>query len=411
MNPRADMIESILIVDDEESIRRTFVDWLSAAHLRCEVHAVADAESALLHASRHSVDLAILDWNLGQGADGLQLLEDLAEFHPDIVAIMVTGFAHQATPLDALRMGVRDYLDKNQDLNRETFLAAVRRQLDRIIPAKRQRQFNRSLFAFREAVEKVLPLVQSSAAMNDPAPLPEAIRSLFRFLLRTTGATDGVLVARHMPAEGPELFRAFASDGNPLDPPTIPFAQSLAASVVSMQAPCSLSLNEASADGTLQLQPFERDHRYLLAAPIQVAAGTFVVLELFDRKDGLPFSDEDRSSVATASEFSAELLRQAMSDRQTRRTLFIAVEAALQASQSLTLALDDETADPPSAAVLERLKEGLSASANSVIDASASLRLAEAVRVLALRHGESAVKHCTLLVENLRQLLDEITGV
>ena len=33
-----------------------------------------------------------------------------------IVAILVTGFAHQATPLDALRMGVRDYLDKNQDL-------------------------------------------------------------------------------------------------------------------------------------------------------------------------------------------------------------------------------------------------------------------------------------------------------
>ena len=43
-----------------------------------------------------------------------------------MVAILVTGFAHQATPLDALRMGVRDYLDKNADLNRETFLARCR---------------------------------------------------------------------------------------------------------------------------------------------------------------------------------------------------------------------------------------------------------------------------------------------
>ena len=32
---------------------------------------------------------------------------------------MITGFAHQATPLDAMRMGVRDYLDKNQDLDRD----------------------------------------------------------------------------------------------------------------------------------------------------------------------------------------------------------------------------------------------------------------------------------------------------
>ena len=38
----------------------------------------------------------------------------------------------EATPLDAMRMGVRDYLDKNHDLNRGSFLQAVRRQLELI---------------------------------------------------------------------------------------------------------------------------------------------------------------------------------------------------------------------------------------------------------------------------------------
>ena len=79
-----------------------------------------------------------------------------------MVAILVTGFAHQATPLDALRMGVRDYLDKNQDLDRDTFVAALRKQLDRIRPAKQQRELNQRLAAFREAVEKVLPIVQTA---------------------------------------------------------------------------------------------------------------------------------------------------------------------------------------------------------------------------------------------------------
>src|SRR5580658_6227978 len=164
------MSDTVLIVDDEESVRRTFLEWLVSSGLNAKVFVAADAETALRIANEQPLDLAILDWNLGSGSDGLKLLEDLVEFRPDLVAILVTGFAHQATPLDALRMGVRDYLDKNQDLNRDTFLAAVRRQLEMIRPAKRHREFNRSLFAFREAVEKVLPLVQSSAAMNDRVP-------------------------------------------------------------------------------------------------------------------------------------------------------------------------------------------------------------------------------------------------
>src|SRR5262249_45537793 len=150
--------------DDEEPVRRTFRDWLTGSGMEVEVHAVPDAESALVFADKHAVDLAVLDWNLGTGSDGLRLLEDLVEFHPDLVAILVTGFAHQATPLEPLRRGVRDYLDKNQDLNRESFLTAVRRQLERIIPAKRHRQFLHGLLQFRESVEKILPLVQSSAA-------------------------------------------------------------------------------------------------------------------------------------------------------------------------------------------------------------------------------------------------------
>src|SRR5580692_5127947 len=128
------MSDTVLIVDDEESVRRTFQEWLVSSGLGAKVFVAADAESALRIANEQPIDLAVLDWNLGSGSDGLKLLEDLVEFRPDVVAILVTGFANQATPLDALRMGVRDYIDKNQDLNRETFLNAVRKQLERIIP-------------------------------------------------------------------------------------------------------------------------------------------------------------------------------------------------------------------------------------------------------------------------------------
>src|SRR3984893_747855 len=129
--------ETVLIVDDEEPVRRTFQEWLAGAGLECSILTAHDAESALSLANEHTIDLAILDWALGAGDDGLQLLQDLSAFHPEVIAILITGFANQATPLDAMRMGVRDYLDKNHDLSRETFLQAVRKQLNHIRPAKR----------------------------------------------------------------------------------------------------------------------------------------------------------------------------------------------------------------------------------------------------------------------------------
>src|SRR5882724_3896000 len=176
--PVSSSTDVVLIVDDEEPVRRTFRDWLDEAKLGVEVLTASDAETALTLANQRPIDLAILDWNLGAGNDGLQLLEDLHVFNPDIVAIMITGYAHQATPLTAMRMGVRDYLDKNQDLDRDAFLRAVRRQLDRIKPARRERRLHLGLVAFREAVEKLLPLARNAAALNDPLSPPQAIASL-----------------------------------------------------------------------------------------------------------------------------------------------------------------------------------------------------------------------------------------
>ena len=415
-------VETILIVDDEESVRRTFREWLEGAGFKCRILTAADAETALVQANQHTTDLAILDWNLGAGNDGLQLLEDLYLFNPDVVAIMITGFAHQATPLDAMRMGVRDYLDKNQDLDRETFLAAVRRQLERIRPAKRERRLHGSLIAFREAVEKVLPLVQAAAALNDPVPLPEAVRRLLGFLLRTTGARQGVLVVRsYDPQRQPaEIYRVYDAAGEALAVELVPFARSVAGTVVSLQEPYVISqLDQIGAAGSLELQPFERSHQSLLAAPMAVAPSIQAVLELFDKQasgsgSAAAFTVEDQRLAAAAADFGAEILRQALAERQMHQVLFDAVDAALGASDSVAQSLrrtpSERRDEPAPAAVLDRLREGLSANATAAMDAEETLRLAEAVRVLAVRHGQVAVRHCIRLVESLRELLDSVTG-
>jgi two-component system, NtrC family, nitrogen regulation response regulator NtrX len=423
MSASVDPTETILIVDDEEPVRRTFQEWLIEGGLSSHILTAADAEEALQLADRHIVDLAILDWALGAGDDGLQLLQDLYEFNPDVVAIMITGFANQATPLDAMRMGVRDYLDKNHDLNRETFLRAVRHQLEHIRPLKRDRRLHQSLVAFREAVEKILPLVQSAAALNDPVPLPEAIGSLFRFLKQAIGARDGVLLVRHYDADRdpPEVCRAYDASGKELEGPLVPFARSVAASALSLQEPCAMNrLDQVAAAGAVELQPFEQGRHSLLAAPLSVAPGVQVVLELLDKQvaggasDG-GFTSEDHRLMRAAAGLGTELLRQALAQRQTHQVLLDAVAAALGASTTVAETLRGNASErleqPAPVAVMDRLREGLSASATTgTMSPDSSLRLAEAIRVLALRHGPPAVEHCTRLVESLRELLDKITG-
>ena len=385
----------------------------SGANLGCRILAAADAESALLQANQTTIDLAILDWNLGAGNDGLQLLEDLAVFNPDVVAIMVTGYAQEATPLDAMRMGVRDYLDKNQDLNRDTFLKAVKRQLERIRPAWRERRLHQSLVAFRSAVEKVLPLVQAAAALHDPVPLPAAIGNLFRFLLRTTACamaccSSAATTLMRTPAE---ICRVYDRNGEALMTVLVPFARSLAASVVSRQEACVMN-SLASAAGLGELQPFEQNRRSLLAAPLNVGSGLQAVLELFD-KEGDGFTEADRRLASAVAEFGAEMLRQALAERQTHQVLFDAVAAALGASDSVAQSFAPGTGDtpeaPPPDAVMQQLRQGFAAAPDAAFDADETVRLAEAVRAPAVKHGPAAVKHCIGLVESLRQLLDEVT--
>ncbi len=414
------MAETILVVDDEEPVRRTFREWLDGADLGCEVLSAGDAAAALTLANQRGIDLAILDWNLGAGNNGLQLLEDLCVFNPDVVAILITGYAHQATPLDAMRMGVRDYLDKNQELNRDTFLAAVRKQLERIRPAKRERQLQHGLAQFRDSVDQVLPLVRTAAAFNDPVPLTESIRSLFRFMLRMTQARDGVLVVRgYQPGrQPPETYRAYDIEGRELSVPVVPFSRTVAGTALSLQEPCAwLDPNGEGALGEaqgVQLQPFERSRKSLLAVPLIAAGGLTAVLELFDKTDQAGFSTEDRQLMSAAAELGAMLIRQGLAERQTHGTLLDALQAALEASRQVSSGLQPvsepgEPAKKPAESPGD--DRGDQGDLGDDLGEKLSLRVAGLLRDICERHGPQALEECVQLLRSVRRLLDSAAGV
>jgi len=122
---RGQRTRRVLVVDDEESVRIT-----TAAILEQEGYEVLTAESgreALASAARTHFDLVLTDLRMDD-MDGMTLLHELQERHPNIVTVVLTGYASIESSIDALRQGVYDYLVKPcmvEDLKR-----TVRRALE-----------------------------------------------------------------------------------------------------------------------------------------------------------------------------------------------------------------------------------------------------------------------------------------
>ncbi len=121
----------ILVVDDEENVRLT-----TSAILEQEGYAIStasDGRAALAQMARVPFDLVLTDLRM-EGMDGSALLAEIHEKFPDVVAIVLTGYATIESSIEALRQGVYDYLVKPcviEDLKR-----TVRRALEH----QRQRQ-------------------------------------------------------------------------------------------------------------------------------------------------------------------------------------------------------------------------------------------------------------------------------
>jgi len=111
---------TILVVDDEPLIRYALNDRLSADGYR-----VVEAETAgeAITRSAAGVDLVLLDYRLPDG-DGLSVLKEIKEHHPDTLVIVLT--AHQSVDLavEAMRQGAYHYASKPFNLDEISLLVA-----------------------------------------------------------------------------------------------------------------------------------------------------------------------------------------------------------------------------------------------------------------------------------------------
>lgn len=120
------MDKSILLVDDEEVIRKSFGEDLSDGGYT--VSTAESGEAAIEKLKNNHFNLVVTDLMM-EGINGLQLLKEVKEVDPEIVVIILTGFGDMTSAIEALRLGADDYLLK--PCKTEELLIRISRCLER----------------------------------------------------------------------------------------------------------------------------------------------------------------------------------------------------------------------------------------------------------------------------------------
>jgi len=99
----------LLIIDDEENIRRTTAVVLEG--MGHETVGVGNGAAALKQLETDRFDLAFLDLKLN-GENGLDLLPELLKNNPQLEVVVFTAYASVETAVEAMRRGAVDYIPK-----------------------------------------------------------------------------------------------------------------------------------------------------------------------------------------------------------------------------------------------------------------------------------------------------------
>jgi len=175
----------LLIVDDELSVRDSLAKWFHEEGY--EVGIAENASDALTRLAESDWDAALLDIKM-HGVDGIELQRRIHDLKPEVIVIMMTGYASVETAVAALKNGAYDYVTKPLDPDEIAHL------VKKALAHKRTEQENVRL---RETVAEV--------ARPDEIVGQSSIMQRLFDAIETVGPTDATVLITGESGTGKEL--------------------------------------------------------------------------------------------------------------------------------------------------------------------------------------------------------------
>ena len=120
-------MSKILIVEDEDAIRRVLKKVLSEENSKYNLDEAVNGDQAISLIKVNHYDLVLCDIKMPK-KDGIDVLKFVNQYDNSIPVIMISGHGDLKTAVKAMRLGAFDYIEKPPDLN--TLLSSVRSSLN-----------------------------------------------------------------------------------------------------------------------------------------------------------------------------------------------------------------------------------------------------------------------------------------
>ncbi len=191
----------ILIVDDELVVRDSLGKWFTSEGYT--VKTAGSAHEALTSFQPGAWDVALLDIKM-PGTDGIELQQRLHEADPDLIVIIMTGYASVDSAVQALKQGAYDYITKPFDPDELVHLVGN---------AIKHRHAQQQVVQLREHLQEVSPhpeIIGNSAAMKRVCEAIEMVAPTDATVLITGESGSGKeVVARAIHAASPRRLMPF----------------------------------------------------------------------------------------------------------------------------------------------------------------------------------------------------------
>jgi DNA-binding NtrC family response regulator len=156
---------TILIIDDEKSIRKTLTEILT--YEGYNIDEASDGEEGLKKFKEKTFDLVLCDIKMPK-LDGIEFLEKAKEINSDVPVIIISGHGNIETAVDAVKKGAFDYISKPPDLNR--MLITLRNAMDKNNLVAETKVLKRKVSKVQEIVGETPPVKKIKDTIDKIAP-------------------------------------------------------------------------------------------------------------------------------------------------------------------------------------------------------------------------------------------------
>lgn len=160
-------MSKILIIEDEEAIRRVLVKILTEENKNYQVFEASDGLAGVEAIKKEDFDLILCDIKMPK-MDGVEVLEAAKKIKPEIPIVMISGHGDLDTAVSTMRLGAYDYISKPPDLNR--LLNTIRNALDRKELVVENKRLKRKISQNYEMIGESEPISRIKSIIEKVAP-------------------------------------------------------------------------------------------------------------------------------------------------------------------------------------------------------------------------------------------------